>query len=125
MADKIVAVPGKNTPYSAAVRAGDFIFVSGQVGHLDENGQPVSGIEAQTKQALANLKKVLEAAGSSLEQVVKVTVFLRNEADVPRMNEVYRACFTQEPPARSTAVAAPPLPAMLVEIDAVACRTGK
>jgi 2-iminobutanoate/2-iminopropanoate deaminase len=112
-------------PYSPAVRAGDFIFVSGQVGHLHENGTEVAGIEAQTMQCLHKLKVVLEQAGASLGDVVKATVFLGNQADFAAMNEVYKGYFPTDPPARSTLVVGFPIPKMLVEIECIAYKPVK
>jgi 2-iminobutanoate/2-iminopropanoate deaminase len=108
-------------PYSAAVRAGQFVYTSGQLGFDPATGELVSGgIEAETTQALTNLMNVLEAAGSSLEQVVKVTVFLRDIKDFAAMNAVYAQFFTARHPARSAfQVGALPKNGA-VEIEAVA-----
>ena len=115
------ALPG--IPYSAGMKIGDFIFVSGQVGAVDNNGKVIEGIEAQTRQVLERLKGVLEAGGSSLDDVVKTTVFITNAADFARMNEVYAGYFPVNPPARSTVVVSLVKPEMLVEIECIACRT--
>jgi 2-iminobutanoate/2-iminopropanoate deaminase len=114
------AAPAAVGPYSQAVRAGGLVFCSGQI-PLDSSGQIVGRTTAeQTAQVLANLGAVLEAAGSSLTQVVKTTVFLVDLADFAEMNEVYARHFGQEPPARSTVqVSALPRGAR-VEIEAVA-----
>jgi len=112
-------------PFSPAIRAGDYIFVSAQLGHTDAQGGEVKGIEAQTKQCLENMKKVLAAAGSSLDDVVKVTVFLRHENDFTKMNEVYQSYFAKDRPARSTVVADLALPSMLIEIDCIAYSPSK
>ncbi len=116
--DKAPAAVG---PYSQAIRVGDMVFTAGQIA-ID----PVSGnfvgedAPAQAEQALRNLKAVLEAAGSSLDNVVKTTVFLDNMDDYKAVNEVYGRFFTQNPPARSAVeVARLPIGA-LVEIEAVA-----
>ncbi|MEA3459179.1 MAG: RidA family protein [Chloroflexota bacterium] len=116
--DKAPAAVG---PYSQAVRAGEFVFAAGQVAIDPATGKFIGGgIEEQTRQVLKNLTAVLEAAGSSLGQVVKTTVFLRDIADFKAMNAVYAQFFPEQPPARSTiAVNALPLGA-LVEIEAVA-----
>lgn len=107
--------------YSVAIRSGNLVFASGQIGLDPTTGELVSGgVEAQTRQALTNLRHVLEAAGSGLHAVVKTTVFLRNMADFPAMNAVYAEFFPENPPARSTvAVAGLPKEA-LVEIEAIA-----
>ena len=108
-------------PYSAGVKIGDFIYTAGQLGIDPEIGAMVDGgIEAQTRQALKNLKAVLEAAGSALENVVKTTVFLRDMDEFTAMNGVYAEFFTENFPARSAVqVARLPLDAD-VEIEAVA-----
>lgn len=108
-------------PYSVANRYGDFVFLAGQLGILPESGELAQGgIKSETKQALANLTHVLEAAGSSLENVVKTTVFLRDMNDFSAMNEVYAEFFTHNFPARSTVqVAALPKNAA-VEIELIA-----
>lgn len=90
-------------PYSVANRIGNLIFASGQLGLNPENNELVpGGVEAETRQALTNLKNVLEASGSSLSQVVKTTVFLADIADFARMNTIYGEFFPVDPPARST-----------------------
>ncbi len=108
-------------PYSQAIRVGDFVYTAGQVSIVPATGDLIAGdIEAQTRQALNNLKAVLEAAGSGLDKVVKTTVFITNLGDFTRMNAVYAEFFPSQPPARSTVqVAALPKGAM-VEIECVA-----
>jgi len=110
-------------PYSAGISAGQFVFSSGQLGLNPSTGELVEGgIEAETKQALTNLKNVLEAGGSGLEYVVKTTVFLKDINEFTKMNAVYATFFTSEPPARSAfQVAALPKGAS-VEIEAVALK---
>jgi len=121
MIKRVITLPdAPKLPYSPAIRAGDYIFVSGQVGHTDAQRREVKGIEAQVKQCLENMKKVLAAAGTSLDDVVKVTVFLRHEKDFAKMNEVYQSYFTKDRPARSTVIAGLPLPSMLIEMDCIA-----
>jgi len=89
-------------PYSVAVKAGHFVYSAGQLGLDPETGEfAPGGIEGETRQALENLKNVLEAAGSSLEKVVKTTVFLRDMNDFGAMNAVYGEFFTEAFPARS------------------------
>ena len=108
-------------PYSQAVIAGGFVFLSGQ-GPLDPaTNRLVEGdIAAQTERVLENLKAVLEAGGSSLGQVLKTTVFLKDLNDFRKMNEVYARYFPQNPPARATIEAARLPLDTLVEIDAIA-----
>lgn len=108
-------------PYSQAVVANGFVFTSGQIPIDPATGQFVSGgIAEQTQQVLKNLKAVLEAAGSGLEQVVKTTVYLADMQDFTAMNEVYARFFGAEPPARSTVQAAGLPRDARVEIDVVA-----
>jgi len=104
--------------FSQGIRVGNLVFLSGQVALDSQTGRLVGNtIEAQTHQALENARSVLEAAGSDLEHVVKVTVYLTSMCDMPRMNAVYGEYFVRDPPARSTVqVAALPLGA-LVEIE--------
>ena len=106
-------------PYSPVVVSGDHVFTAGQVG-FDLQGEVVEGgVSAQTQQALENLRACLEAAGSDLEHVVKVTAFLVDLADFDAYNDVYRTFFSEPYPARTTVGAS--LPGTLrVEIEAVA-----
>lgn len=110
-----------NVPYSPGMKAGDYIFISGQVGHLDREGNKVEGVEAQTRQTMENMKRVLEMAGASFSDVVKATIFLVNADDFARMNEVYKGYFDKDFPARSTIiVVALARPEILVEIEGIA-----
>ena len=108
-------------PYSVAIRAGMFVFTSGQLGLDPHSGNLVlGGIEAETRQALTNLRNVLADSGSGLDAAVKTTVFLKDMADFPKMNAVYAEFFPENPPARSTVqVAALPKDGS-VEIEVVA-----
>ncbi len=116
--DKAPAAVG---PYSQGVRVGDFIFTAGQLGIVPGTKEFAGpDVEAQTRQALENLKAVLEAGGSCLKHVVKTTVFLQDIGEFARMNAVYAEFFPENPPARSAVqVAALPLGGR-VEIEAVA-----
>lgn len=90
-------------PYSLGVKAGPLMFVSGQLGLDPATGDFVDGgVEAETRQALTNLKAILAAGGCTLKQVVKTTVFLRDITDFGKMNAVYAEFFPENPPARST-----------------------
>lgn len=108
-------------PYSQAVKANGMIFLSGQIA-IDPKTQQVIGgdIAAQTERVLQNLRGVLAAAGSSLEKVVKTTVFLKEMSDFAKMNEVYAKYFVKDPPARSTVAAAALPKDVRVEIDVIA-----
>lgn len=106
-------------PYTPVVRAGDLLFVSGQVGLRDGQMVP-GGVEAEMRQAIDNVRALLEGEGASLDDVVKTTVFLRHMRDYQIMNEAYVGAFGDHRPARSC-VAVVELPAVaLVEIEAVA-----
>lgn len=118
---KTSQAPAAIGPYSVAIKAGSHIFASGQIGLNPITGNMVEGgVEAEAKQALNNLKNILEAAGSSMEKVVKTTVFLVDMNDFAKMNAVYAGYFSETPPARS-AVQVGALPKnALVEIEAIA-----
>jgi 2-iminobutanoate/2-iminopropanoate deaminase len=106
-------------PYSPVVVSGDHVYTAGQVA-FDESGTVVSGgIDPQTRRALDNVRACLEAAGCSLDDVVKVNAFLADLADFEGYNEPYREYFTAPYPARTTVQAGLP-PGLLVEIEAVA-----
>lgn len=108
-------------PYSAGVKIGEFVFTAGQLGLDPESGEFVpGGIEAETRQALKNLRAVLEAGGASLSTVVKTTVFLHDMDDFGAMNAVYAEFFTGNYPARSAVQAARLPKDAAVEIEAVA-----
>ena len=114
--------PAPRGPYSPAVRAGDYIFVSGQISVDPITNQTKLGdIGAETRQVLENIRINLEGCGSSLADVVKTTVFLTDVQDFAAMNAVYAEVFGDSKPARTTiAVAALPLPGAKVEIEAIA-----
>ncbi len=114
--------PAAIGPYCHGMVAGGVLFTSGQLGLIPETGALPEGVEAQTRQALTNLSAVLDAAGYSMKDVVKTTIFLKNMGDFAQVNRVYAAFFPQDPPARScVAVAALPKDG-LVEIEAIAAR---
>jgi 2-iminobutanoate/2-iminopropanoate deaminase len=113
--------PFQGAPYSQAIKANGLVFVSGQLALVPGGKELVpGGIAEQTEQVLANLRAILEAAGSSLEQIVKTTVFLQNLDDFGGMNEVYAANVGTTPPARSTVEVAKLPSGALVEIEAIA-----
>jgi 2-iminobutanoate/2-iminopropanoate deaminase len=109
-------------PYSLGIRAKGFVFCSGQTGSDPKTGELVAAdVFGQTRQTLQNISSVLRAIGSSIDKVVKTTVFLTDIGDFARMNEAYQSFFEQDPPARSTVqVAALPTPGARVEIEAIA-----
>lgn len=116
------SAPGAIGPYSQAIDTGSFVYASGQIPLDPVTGAIPEGIEAQTAQSLANVCAILEAAGLTVANVVKTTVFLSDMANFGAMNEVYGKVFTEPYPARS-AVAVRELPkGVLVEIEVIAIR---
>jgi 2-iminobutanoate/2-iminopropanoate deaminase len=108
-------------PYSAGVKTSGFIFTAGQLGIIPETGNIIEGgIESETRQALQNIQQILEQAGSSLDLIVKTTVFLQDMAEFARMNAIYAEFFTIDPPARSTVQVAALPKGAAVEIEAIA-----
>jgi 2-iminobutanoate/2-iminopropanoate deaminase len=117
---EVAPAPFQGAPYSQAIAAGGFVFVSGQLG-LKPGDTAISGeIEEQTEQIFANLKAILEEAGTGLDRLVKTTVFLQNLDDFQAMNGVYAKHVGERPPARSTVGVAQLPSGALVEIEAVA-----
>lgn len=108
-------------PYTPAIRAGNLLFVSGQIGIDPATGKLApGGVAAEAKQLLENLRGLVTAGGSSLDKVVKTTIFLTNIADFAAVNEVYAQYFPSEPPARSTIQVVALPGGALVEIEATA-----
>ena len=127
MADKHVVrteaapAPFQGAPYSQAITSGGFVFVSGQLALKPGDKELTGGsIEEQTEQVFANLRAILEAAGSGLDRLVKTTVFLQNLDDFQGMNSVYTKHVGDRPPARSTVEVAKLPSGALVEIEAIA-----
>src|SRR5216684_7313270 len=115
------AAPGAIGPYCQAIKAGGFVFLSGQIPLDAATGQLVEGdIEVQTEQVLKNLTAVLAASGCGMEHVVKTTVFLKDMNDFAKMNAIYAKHFPAPPPARSTVEAARLPRDVRVEIDLIA-----
>jgi 2-iminobutanoate/2-iminopropanoate deaminase len=113
--------PFQGAPYSQAIRAGGLVFVSGQIGLRPGSPELVGDeIAAQTEQVFANLRAILEAAGSGIDRIVKTTVYLRNLDDFQAMNDVYRQHVGEVPPARATVEVSALPSGALVEIDAIA-----
>ena len=126
MADQLQPVTSSNLPtpvgpYSPGMIAGNLVFVSGQAGRDPASGTIAPDVTAQTEQVLKNIATILEAAGSSLQHVIRCGVFLVDMKEFPKMNEVYARAFGAHRPARTTVeVSGLPGPGLLVEIDAVA-----
>jgi 2-iminobutanoate/2-iminopropanoate deaminase len=108
-------------PYSQAIKSGGLLFLSGQISIDPKTGEVIAdSVAQQTARVLENVKGIVEAAGSSMNHVVKTTVFLKNMADFSAMNEVYARYFSAAPPARSTVEVARLPKDVLVEIEAIA-----
>lgn len=123
MAKTVIATthaPGALGPYSQGIKLSDLIFCSGQLGLNPATGELLEGVRAQAEQAMKNLKAVLEAGGSSLDRIVKTTIFLKNMGDFPVVNEVYGSFFPGDKPARSTVEVAALPKGGQVEIEAIA-----
>jgi 2-iminobutanoate/2-iminopropanoate deaminase len=123
MRKQVITVPNApNMPFSPAIKTDQYIFLSGQAGFYNpKTNKEIHGIEAQVKQTLENIKEILETAGSSLTDIVKVTVFLKNREDFVKMNEIYKQYFQTDYPARSTIVVDLAMPQMLIEVECIAC----
>ena len=114
-------VPAARVPLSQAIKAGDWVFASGQLGLDVATGKLVpGGIAAETRQVCENLKAIVEAAGSSLDKVVKVTIYMADLAELMAMNEVFSRYFPVDPPARTTFQCAALVAGARVEIEAIA-----
>ena len=114
-------VPPARVPLSQAIRMGDWVFASGQLGIDPGTGRLIEGgISAETRQVCENLKAVLEAAGSSMEKVAKVTIYLADLGEMMAMNQVFSQYFPIDPPARTTFQAAGLVGGARVEIEAIA-----
>lgn len=109
-------------PYSAAVEANGFIFLSGQLPVNPTSGEIINDIRDATRQVLINIQTLLEETGLSLSNVVKTTIFLKSMADFPVVNEIYAGFFPQEPPARSTIEVGNLPKGAPIEIEAIAVR---
>ena len=114
-------VPPARVPLSQAIRSGDWLFTSGQLGFDPKTGKLAEGgIKAETRQVCEHLKSILEAGGSSLEKVVKVTIYMADLGELLAMNEVLSSYFPKDPPARTTFQAAGLVAGARVEIEAIA-----
>lgn len=114
--------PAAIGPYSQAIEVNGMLFTSGQLPVDPQNGQVPSGISAQAEQVMKNMKNLLEAAGSSMEQVIKTTVFIKDMEDFGKINEIYAAYFQGDCPARSCVEVARLPKDVLIEMEAVAVK---
>ena len=117
-----VNAPAAIAPYSQAIAAGEFVYLSGQLGVDPATGNMENGVEAQAGRAISNMKAILAEAGLDISRVIKTTVFLKDMNDFAAMNEVYATFFTGEPPARSAVEVARLPKDGLVEIEAIAVK---
>lgn len=117
---KTTNAPEAIGPYSQAIIMGNTLFTSGQIPINPETGAIPEGVEAQAKQALTNVSKVIEAAGSDMSKVVKTTVFIKNMNDFAKINEIYAEFFTEPYPARSCVEVARLPKDVLLEVEAIA-----
>jgi 2-iminobutanoate/2-iminopropanoate deaminase len=109
-------------PYSAAVEAGGFIFISGQIALDPKTGKAITDIQAATRQILSNMQTILAQAGLNLSSIVKTTIYLKNINDFAAVNEIYAGFFPEEPPARSTVEVSSLPKGVPIEIEAIAVR---
>ena len=109
-------------PYSQGIKIGDFIFTSGQIPINPETGELVCDIQKATRQSLENVKAVLEAAGTTLRNVVKVSIFVKDMNDFALINEIYAEYFNENPPARSCVEVARLPKDAVIEIEAIATK---
>ena len=109
-------------PYSAAVEAGSFIFISGQIALDPKTGEVITDIKSATSQILNNMQIIMEAAGLKLTNIVKTTIYLKNISDFAVVNEVYAGFFSEDPPARSTIEVSALPKGVPIEIEAIAAR---
>jgi 2-iminobutanoate/2-iminopropanoate deaminase len=119
IASDTLAVAG---PYSAAVEAAGFIFISGQLPINPQTGETIKDIKNATRQVLINIQTILHEAGLEMDNILKTTIFLKSMADFTSVNEVYAEFFPQHPPARSTIEVSSLPKTALLEIDAIALR---
>ena len=125
MEKKIISTdkaPAAIGPYSQAVEVNGLVYTSGMIPVIPETGEIVKGIEAQARQALTNVKSLLEAAGSGMDKVIKTTVFIKDMNDFAKVNEVYASFFTGDFPARSCVEVARLPKDVLIEMEAVALK---
>ena len=125
MGKKIIATdkaPAAIGPYSQAIEAGGFVFASGQIPVDPATGNIPDGIEAQAKQALINVKNLMEASGLSMDNIVKTSVFIKDMNDFAKVNEVYATFFESDFPARSCVEVARLPKDVLIEVEVIAAR---
>ncbi len=117
------AAPAAIGPYSQAIEVNGVIYTSGMIPIIPETGEVVEGIEAQARQALSNVRALLESQGSGMEQILKTTVFIKDMDDFAKVNEVYASFFEKDFPARSCVEVARLPKDVLIEVEAIALKT--
>ena len=125
MSKKVISTskaPAAIGPYSQAIEVNGFVYASGQVPFVPETGEIPEGIEAQAKQALTNVKSIMEAAGLTMDSIVKTTVFIKDMNDFGKVNEVYASFFAGDYPARSCVEVARLPKDVLIEVEVIAAR---
>jgi reactive intermediate/imine deaminase len=121
MSKEYFTKPGRNhLPFCSAVKAGDYIFVSGTAALTDDEGNKLTNIESQTHQIMKQIKESLAHFDATLDDIVKVTIYIGEQAEWAKMNEVYRSYFKEKLPARATCVAGLVVPGFLVEMECIA-----
>lgn len=121
MSKEYYTKPGmEKYPFCSAVKAGDYIFISGTAANQDDQGNPLTTIEEQTHEIMRQFKAALAQFDATMDDVVKVSVYIGEQAEWGNMNEVYRSYFGENLPARVTAVAGLVIPGFLVEMDCIA-----
>jgi 2-iminobutanoate/2-iminopropanoate deaminase len=121
MSKEYYTKPGmEKYPFSSAVKAGDYIFISGTAAAEDDDGKPLDTIEAQTHEIMKQFKDALAPFGATLDDIVKISVYIQDQSEWGKMNKVYRGYFADKLPARVAAVTELVIPGFLVEMDCIA-----
>ncbi len=121
MSKQVYTAPGmERLPFCSAVKAGDFIFLSGTAALKDDDGNDLTTIEGQTHQIMRQMARTLSNFEATLDDIVKVTIYIGEQAEWSKMNDVYRSYFKGDLPARATCVAGLVVPGFLIEMEAVA-----
>lgn len=125
MSKKVISTskaPAAIGPYSQAIEVNGFVFASGQIPIIPETGELAQGIEAQTKQALTNVKAIMEASGLTMSNIVKTSVFIKDMNDFAKVNEIYATFFEGDYPARSCVEVARLPKDVLIEVEVIAAK---
>ena len=121
MSKEYYTMPGmERYPFCSAVKAGDYIYLSGNAALKDDEGNDLTTVESQTHQIMKNFRSILENFDATMDDIVKVTIFLGDQGEWGNMNEIYKSYFTGPLPARSTCIAGLVIPGFLLEMECVA-----